>query len=135
MKDSRLKYVEILDAFNCRATEVDLFCKQSQRICEKLAKKLAADKPKTAHEFEKSEYLKEFVVKVSKNNERTIELLMYIKGFLQDILDDSAVLIEGAVLREKLKDQSTTIEILMQTQTNLVNDLRRGIKANFKPTA
>lgn len=135
MKDSRLKYVEISNEFNNRATQVDLFCKQSQIICTKLAKKLATENPKTQHEFERSEYLKEFVMKTAKNNEATVELLMYIKGFIQDIMDDSAVLIEGAVLRDKLKDQSTTIEILMQTQTDLVNDLRGRIKANFKPTA
>lgn len=135
MKDSRLKYVEICNEFNARATQVDLFCKQSQMVCTKLARKLATENPNTQHEFERSEYLKEFVMKTAKNNEATVELLSYMKGFLQDIMDDSAVLIEGAILRDKLKDQSTTIEILMQTQTDLVDDLRRRVKADIKPTA
>lgn len=130
MKDSRLKYLEISDAFNARATEVDLFCKQSQLICEKLAKKLSREKADP-----RNEYLREFVVKVAKNNERTIELLSYMKGFLQDILNDSQVLIDGAILRDKLKDQSITIEVLMETQNKLVDDLRGRIKADIKPTA
>ena len=138
MKDSILKYIEISTAFNNRATAVDLFCKQSQRVCEKLASKLAADKPKTPQEFERSEYLKDFVVKVSKNNEATIELLTYIKGFLIDILDDSRVLIDGAILRDKLKFQSDTIEIMMKQRDDITgvlfedakNEIIRRNKAN-----
>lgn len=112
MKDSRTKYVEISEAFNNRASEIDLFCKQSQRICERLAKHLANARPKTQEETERVDYLKDFVVKVSKNNDATIDLLMYMKGFITDILEDSKVLMEGAILRDKLKFQSDTIEIL-----------------------
>lgn len=112
MKDSRTKYVEISEAFNNRASEIDLFCKQSQRICERLAKHLANARPKTKEETERVDYLKDFVVKVSKNNDATIDLLMYMKGFITDILEDSKVLMEGAILRDKLKFQSDTIEIL-----------------------
>lgn len=120
MKDSRQKYLDISTAFNNRATELDLFCKQSQRVCELLAKKLASERPKTAHEFEKLEYLKEFVLKTSQSNERTIEFLLYVKGFIEDILDDSKVLIEGAILRDKLKFQSDTILIMQQQEDESV---------------
>lgn len=118
MKDSRQKYVDILSGFTNRANEVDLFCKQSQRICERLAKHLAKEKPKTPQEFEKVEYLKDFVLKTSKNNEATLELLTHIKTFLQDVLNDYEALSEGAVLRDKLKFQSDTIEIMMQEDTD-----------------
>jgi len=130
MKDSRQKYLDISTAFNNRATEIDLFCKQSQRICEMLANHLAKEKPKTAKEFERVEYLKDFVLKTSKNNEATLELLLYIKGFLIDILDDSKVLMEGAILRDKLKFQSDTIELLQETQNKMVNDFFREHKTN-----
>jgi hypothetical protein len=140
MKDSRQKYLDISTAFNNRATELDLLCKQSQRVCEALAKHLAKDKPKTPHELEKSEYLKDFVLKTSKNNERTIELLAYMKGFLEDILEDSKVLIDGAILRDKLKFQSATIEILMNQSdvemqriyTEKKNEILSGNTANPK---
>lgn len=111
MKDSRQKYVDISEAFNNRASEVDLFCKQSQRVCERIAKRLASEKPKTPAEFERAEYLKDFVLKTSKNNEATLLLLAYIKGFLIDILEDSQVLIDGAILRDKLQFQSDTINL------------------------
>lgn len=130
MKDSRQKYLDISIAFNNRATEIDLFCKQSQRVCEMLANHLAKEKPKTAKEFERVEYLKDFVLKTSKNNEATLSMLLYIKGFLIDILDDSKVLMEGAILRDKLKFQSDTIEILQETQNKMVNDFFREHKTN-----
>jgi hypothetical protein len=140
MKDSRQKYVDISIAFNNRATELDLFCKQSQRICERVAKRLATERPKTPLEFERQEYLKEFVLKTSQTNERTIELLGYVKGFLEDILEDSKVLIDGAILRDKLKFQSATIEILMNQSdvemqriyTEKKNEILSGNTANPK---
>lgn len=130
MKDTRLKYVEVLGAFTSRATEIDLYCKQSQRICEMMAKRLAKVKPKTPEAFERVEEMKDFILKTSKNNEATVELLKYIRGFLIDVIEDSKVLIDGAILRDKLEIQSTTIELLMQTQNKLVNDFFPGHKAN-----
>lgn len=111
MQDSRHKYLDIAQGFNARATEVDLFCKQSQRVCESLAKKLAAKKCKTPEEFEANEYWKDFVLKTCKNNEATMDLLKFMHGFLIDIMEDSKVLMEGAVLRDKLQFQSDTIEV------------------------
>lgn len=127
MKDSRQKYLDISTAFNSRATEVDLFCKQSQRVCEMLAKYLAKEKPKTALEFERVEYLKDFVMKTAKNNEATLQLLVYMKGFLADILEDSKVLIDGAILRDKLQFQSDTIELMQQMADKKVYDLKNEI--------
>lgn len=132
MKDSRLKYLEISETFNNRASEIDLFCKQSQRICELLANRLATKKVKTQAEFENNEYWKEFVLKTALNNERTIELMLWMKGLLTDILEDSQVLIDGAILRDKLKFQSDTILVMMETQNKLTSDLLSSYKANIK---
>lgn len=132
MKDSRLKYLEISETFNNRASEIDLFCKQSQRICELLANRLATKKVKTQAEFENNEYWKEFVMKTALNNERTIELMLWMKGLLTDILEDSQVLIDGAILRDKLKFQSDTILVMMETQNKLTSDLLSSYKANIK---
>jgi len=113
MKDSRQKYLDISHAFNCRATEIDLFCKQSQRVCELLANRLASKKPKTPAEFENNEYWKEFILKTSSNNQKTIELLSIMKDFLQDVIDDSSALMEGASIRDVIKFQSDTIEVMI----------------------
>lgn len=130
MKDSRHKYLDIAQGFNARATEVDLFCKQSQRICELLANRLASKKCKTPAEFENNEYWKDFVMKTAKNNEATIDLLKFMHGFLIDIMEDSKVLMEGAVLRDKLQFQSDTIEVMINEREKQVNEIRTRNKAN-----
>ena len=138
MKDSRQKYLDISHTFNNRATEIEMFCKQSQRVCELLANRLASKKPKTPAEFENNEYWKEFILKQAQNNQATIELLAYMKGLLIDVLEDSKVLMDGAILRDKLQFQSDTI-VLMQRQNenitnetfnNRLNEIRAGHKGN-----
>jgi len=113
MKDRRLKYIDVCHAFNARASEIDLFCKQSQRVCELLANRLASKKPKTPTEFENNEYWKEFILKSSSNNQSTIELLAYIKDFLQEVINDSSALMDGAKLRDQAQLQSDTIEVMI----------------------
>lgn len=128
MGDKRQKYLDITQAFNARATEVDLFCKQSQRTCEILAKKLASKKCKTPEEFEANEHWKDFVLKTCKNNEATIDLLKYMHGFLLDIVEDSKVLMAGAVLRDKLQFQSDTIEVMIAAREVEVEKIRQQRK-------
>jgi hypothetical protein len=123
MKDSRQKYLDISEAFNNRATEIELFCKQSQRICELLANRLSTKKVKTPVEFENNEYWKDFIMKTAQNNERTIELMNYMRGFLTDILEDSKVLMDGAILRDKLKFQSDSIELIGMKEDEKVKTL------------
>jgi hypothetical protein len=122
-KDSRLKYIEMVNQFRDRANTVDFQCKASQRICERLAKTLTKERPKTPLEFERHEYLKDFILKTSANNEATLELLNWMNGFLQDIATDAKVLIDGAILRDKLDFQSETIQLISQQRDELVNDL------------
>ena len=120
MNDNRvLKYIDVGHAFNSRASQIDLFCKQSQRICELLAVRLAAKKPKTPAEFENNEYWKQFILKTSSNNQATIELLAYMKEFLQDVVDDSTDLMDVAKLRDTIQFQADTIKV----QTGQYNDL------------
>jgi len=113
MKDRRLKYIDVCHAFESRASEIDLFCKQSQRVCELLASRMAAKKPKTPAEFENNEYWKDFIMKTAKNNESTLQLLAYMKEFLQGVIDDSSALMEGALINDRLQLQSDTIEAMI----------------------
>lgn len=130
MKDSRQKYLDIQIAFNNRATEIELFCKQSQRILEVLANRLASKKTKTPAEFENNEYWKAFIAKQAQNNDLTIDLLLYMKGFLSDILQDSQVLIDCAILRDKLQFQSDTIEVMINEREKQVDEIRARHKGN-----
>jgi hypothetical protein len=121
--DRRMKYLDISNAFHNQANEVALSCKQSQRTCEKLAKQLASRRAKTSEEFEKIETMKDFVIRTAEMNERVLKLLDYMNGLLLDVADDSKVLIEGAVLRDKLADQSECLEMLMQERDNAVKQV------------
>ena len=122
-KDSRLKYVEMPREFNHKANEITIACRQMLRSGEQIAKELSRAKVNTGPEFERNEALKDFVLKSAQSTEKMLDLLTYMTGFLNDIAADAKVLIDGAILRDKLKDQSLKIENLMDHRDTLVKDL------------
>ena len=121
-KDNRLKYLEMPRQFKDRANDITLTCKQHLRICEQLAVRLAKEKPKTAQEFEKNEYLKNFVIKSSRLNEEVLGVLDYTLALLNEIANDYKIL-QQAQIKDTLRLQSETVEILIQQRDQLVNDL------------
>jgi hypothetical protein len=131
--DSRTKYYEMPTQFKGRANDISLTCKQHLRTCEALAKKLAAEKPKTPQEFEKIEYYKNFVIKTSQLNEQVLGLLEYTHGLLSAISVDSTLL-EEAKIKDTLRIQSETLGLLYEQNDKLVKelyDIRRN-KDNIK---
>lgn len=127
-KDSRLKYVEMPREFYLRANEILISCKQTLRSGEQIALELSRSHVKTGPEFEKNEALKDFVLKSAQSAERMLDLLTYMTGFLNDIAADAKVLIEGAILRDKLRDQTKTLQLLWQQEDKTVKeayDLRK----------
>jgi len=119
-KDKRLKYVELPRVFHDKASKIDIDCKISMRKCELLAKHLAKQKPKTAQEFEQKAYIEEFVTATATANEDMISLLRYMHGFLTEVMADATHLIEGAILRDKLKDQGDTILIQIEESRSIM---------------
>lgn len=111
-RDKRLKYIDINQVFHNRTNDIRLRCKQSNRACEELAKTLVKAKPKDHDAFEKVERLKEYVLKTSGLNDEILGLLDYMTGFLLDLSKDAQILIDGAVIRDKLMMQSDTIEMM-----------------------
>lgn len=122
-KDNRLRYIEMVTVFRDRASAIDFQCKQSQRICEKLAKHIANDKPKSGKEFERHEYLKDFVLKTSTANETMIELLKYMNDLIQSLSDDARDLNAIAGLRDIIKFDQQTIQIITQQRNELLDEL------------
>lgn len=122
-KDSRLKYVDMGKTFANHAGAIARQTKISQATCERLASHLSKQKPRTPEEFERVEYLKNFVLETSTLNEMTITLIDYIHGLLSDIATDSEVLIEGAILRDKLHYQSETLELMIQDRDKHVQHI------------
>lgn len=131
MKESnRLKYLELPKVFRDRASAIDIHCKTSQRVCEQLAKRLAKEKPKTAQEMDRLEYMKDFVMKTSMCNESTLELLDYMKNWIQAMSEDVLELSNIEAMRDRLKFNEETIKIITQQRNDLMNDLGRRYKEN-----
>lgn len=130
--ESRLwKYLELPQVFQMKAGEIDINHKQHLRICEKLAKHLSRQKPKTAQEFEQHEYMKNFVIKSVDLAEQTIELLDFVKTTVQDICNDAKALKDGANLNRIIRDQAESLEMAMKERDEITQkyyDFRREHK-------
>lgn len=127
-KDNRLKYLDLNKAFNNRVSQIKLDLKVSNKTCEMLAIHVSKQKPKDAIEFERVEKLKEYVLATSKLNDDVLSLLEYVNGLLIDIGSDSNVLIEGAILRDRLQFQSDTYEATIRQREDaikMIYDLRK----------
>lgn len=130
-KDSRLKFIELPRQFRGRANEVNLNCKQHLRVCEQLAVRLAREKPKTQQEFEKNEYLKDFVIKSSQLNENILNLLDYVQGVLNEIAGDSEA-VATALTKDTIRLQAETVEILINQREELVKNLYEEKRKSFR---
>lgn len=134
MKDSTLKYLEIFKVFEIQANEVRMSCKVSQRACEALARRVGQVKAKTGPEFEKIEALKEFITTTSVANEKMIDTLSTVQGYLMEIASDCDDLVNVAKLKDKLKFQSDTIDLLLNENHQIIS-LRDEIRRRNTATA
>lgn len=134
MKDSKHKYIDLFKEFEYRANDIRIKCKVSQRNCESLAKLVAAAKPKNSGEFEKTEALKAFIASTSEANEKMIEMLTSTQNYLIEIASDCTDLLEIAKLKDRLKFQSDTIEILMNQEKRVI-ELRDEVRRRNQATA
>lgn len=115
------KYLELPQFFQQKAGEIDVLCKQHLRVCERLAAHVAKQKPKTPQEFERVEYLKDFVVKSAELNDRTSEILGYVKERIQDVCSDVTAIKEGAQLKAIIRDQGEKIEKLIKERDEFMH--------------
>jgi replicative DNA helicase len=121
------KYLELPQEFQMKAGDIDIVSKQQLRVCEKLAAHLVKQKPKTPKDFEMNEWLKDFVMKSSDLNEKTILLLDYLKSTIQEICNDAKALKDGANLNRIIRDQGEKLEEVMKERDELqtqLNDIR-----------
>lgn len=127
--ESRMwKYLELPQVFQMKAGEIDITSKQHLRVCERIAKHLAKQKPKTPQEFEQVEYLKDFVIKSAELNDRAVALLAYLRDTISEICTDAKSLKDGANLTRIMKDQGEKIESLMSERDEYIrkyHELRR----------
>lgn len=121
-------YIEMNRVFRDRATAIEIQCRTSQRVCGLLAKRFATERPKDQHEFEKLEYLKEFVISTSKANEITLELLLYIKECLTQVTQDARQLHDVAMLRDIAAFDKESIMIITAQRNEAYDLLGRNKK-------
>ena len=137
--ESRLwKYLELPQEFQRRASEIDITAKQHMRIVEKLAKYLSKQKPINPADFERVEYLKDFVVKSAALNEQTINLLRYLTDRLNEMYKDYKAFSDGARLNAIIRDQGEKILLTMKERDqaqNELNELKRTIRRQDTATA
>lgn len=127
--DKQLKYIDLNKVFHNRSNEIKLALKQSNRACVMLANHLAKEKPRTSLEMDRHGHLQEYVLKTSKLNDEVLELIDYIHGLLTEIGEDSKVLIDGAIIRDRLQMQSENIQALINTREEAIKavyDLRKN---------
>lgn len=130
--ESRMwKYLELPQVFQMKAGDIDITHKQHLRICERLAKHLAKQRPKDPKDFEQVEYMKDFVMKSVDLSERTLQLLEYVKITVQEICNDATALKDGANLNRIIRDQGEKIREVMKERDEISKkyyDLRRENK-------
>jgi hypothetical protein len=131
-KDRRLKYVELPRIFKQRANEIDITSKQHLRTCEKLASQLSQRKPKTADEFEKVEAMKDFIIRSSELNEKTIDLIKYMQDVITEISEEAGKLASDSLIFDQLNLQSDTIQVLIQQREKLISEVYAGKKADLR---
>lgn len=131
-KDRKLKYIDLPKQFERKANEIRVTSKQHLRSCEKLADHLAKLKPKNPKEFEQNEWLKDFVIKSADLNEKTIELLEYLKTELQEVAKDASALMDGAKIHDQLRDQSDVILMAWDIRDKAIKDLYEIRKLSFR---
>lgn len=108
-KDRRLKYVDLPNVFHARASEISITSKQHLRVCEKMANHLSKQRPSNPKDFERNEWLKDFVIKSAELNERTIQLLDFLREQIADIAIDAKVLMDGGKTLDVIRDQDDAI--------------------------
>jgi mevalonate kinase len=121
------KYIELPKEFMNHVIDLRVaLVKQSRSITSMAKHKLIKENDK----------LREFVIATAETNEKTEELLFWMKELLQDICDDANIVIKGAEIRNQLKDQSDTIVQLMNHRNQLLEEVEqheiRRIKAASK---
>lgn len=127
--DKRLKYIDLNRVFHNRTQQIKLDLKMSNKSCEMLARHIAKMHPKTRIEQEQADKLSEYALNTAKLNDDILSLLDYIHGLLTDIGQDSQVLIEGAIIRDRLQMQSDNIEVLIDQREQAIKavyDLRKN---------
>lgn len=127
--DKRLKYIDLNRVFHNRTQQIRLDLKVSNKACEMLAIHVSKMNPKTRIEQEQHDQLTKYALSTSKLNDEVLSLLDYVHGLLTDIGQDSEVLIQGAVIRDRLQMQSDNLEVLIDQREKAIKevyDLRKN---------
>jgi hypothetical protein len=70
--------------------------------------------------------MKQFVIETATANDKMIELLEYTHNLLKEVASDASTLVDGALLRNTIVEQSDTIKVLTAQRDGIVTKLYEG---------
>jgi hypothetical protein len=104
-----LKYLDLPKIFMAKSVEVTIAIKQQNRMIEELIPTVKGN-----------EKMADFLIKSAETNEAVESMLVYLKDLLQEVAHDANFLVEGAKVRNKLKDMQYLVDTAVRQREILI---------------
>jgi hypothetical protein len=117
-----MKYLEYPKQFQDKARNLEIDCRRQERELIIFAKRLNSIRVKRKEDFLELEKMKDFLVVSAEMNTRTLNMLEWTHKLLQEISLDATAVIDGAKLRDQLKDNTDTLESLLAHREKLAKE-------------
>jgi hypothetical protein len=117
-----MKYLEYPKQFHDKARNLEIDCRRQERELIIFAKRLNSIRVKRKEDFLELEKMKDFLVVSAEMNTRTLNMLEWTHKLLQEISLDATAVIDGAKLRDQLKDNADTLESLLAHREKLAKE-------------
>jgi hypothetical protein len=117
-----MKYLEYPKQFQDKARNLEIDCRRQERELIIFAKRLNSIRVKRKEDFLELEKMKDFLVVSAEMNTRTLNMLEWTHKLLQEISLDATAVIDGAKLRDQLKDNADTLESLLAHREKLAKE-------------
>jgi hypothetical protein len=111
------KYLDMPKKFYGIAVEADIACKQVERATKELIPRARGD-----------EQLSDYLMKVCELYEKTDKLITDTKALLQEIGYDCKAVMEGADIRNKMREHLDMIDVLIHQREQLITQLNEAIR-------
>lgn len=105
------KYFELPKQFHEKSVELEVLVRQSTRLINELIQHVRGNEKQS-----------DFLVHSAKINEQVLEFLAWQKNINQEILNDSKAIIEGARLRNQMRDYLDMINVLVNQRETVINE-------------
>lgn len=118
-----LKYLDLPRIFMAKSVEITIAVKQQNRTIEELIPQVKGN-----------EKMADFLIKSADTNEAIESMLMYLKDLLQEVANDANFLVEGAKVRNKLKDMQYLVDTAVRQREIAISTKATDLPESVKPT-